>query len=186
MPKPDTIPQPSTQARIQTSTQTIVNTIIKQLEVDLAMQIQAAKDAHEAATHSESVAENKYDTFGLESSYLAQGQQKRVEQINQALIYFCQLTFNDNCAPNADSQLIAPLSLITLKAIEDEQILTFFLANHSGGLKINVNGLSMRVLTPESPLGCALLDKEIGDDVEMMIKGVMTSFEITAVELASI
>ena len=38
----------------------------------------AAKQAHDAAINEESVAENKYDTFGLEASYLAHGQSQRV------------------------------------------------------------------------------------------------------------
>ena len=39
---------------------------------------QAAVDrAYEAATHEENIAENKYDTLGLEASYLTQGQSRR-------------------------------------------------------------------------------------------------------------
>ena len=42
--------------------------------------INAAKRAHDTATGTESVAENKYDTFGLEASYLAHGQSVRVAE----------------------------------------------------------------------------------------------------------
>ncbi len=48
----------------------------------------AAKQAHQAATGDESVAENKYDTFGLEASYLAHGQSQRVIECEQDWLLF--------------------------------------------------------------------------------------------------
>ena len=44
------------------------------LEAQLHNAKEAAKAAHDAATHEESVAETQYDTLGLEAAYLAQGQ----------------------------------------------------------------------------------------------------------------
>ena len=59
--------------------------LLEKLEVDLDVLQRAAQTAYEAATHEENVAENKYDTLGLEASYLATGQARRVEQIRQSL-----------------------------------------------------------------------------------------------------
>ena len=59
--------------------------LLEKLEVDLDVLQRAAQTAYEAATHEENVAENKYDTLGLEASYLATGQARRVEEIRQAL-----------------------------------------------------------------------------------------------------
>ena len=55
--------------------------IIDKLQADLAVAKDALKASHEAATHAESKAENKYDTRGLEAAYLADGQRKRVHEI---------------------------------------------------------------------------------------------------------
>ena len=59
--------------------------LLGKLEVDLDVLQRAAQTAYEAATHEENVAENKYDTLGLEASYLATGQARRVEAIRPAL-----------------------------------------------------------------------------------------------------
>ena len=59
--------------------------VLEQLAKDLLQAEQAAQAAHETATHEENIAENKYDTLGLEAAYLATGQVRRAEAIRQAL-----------------------------------------------------------------------------------------------------
>jgi hypothetical protein len=54
--------------------------IIARLEADHALQLQAAKTAHAAATHEENIPDNKYDTLGLEASYIAQGHANRAQE----------------------------------------------------------------------------------------------------------
>src|SRR3989344_7944608 len=62
---------------------------LERLAEDLVQAEQAMRAAHETATHEEKIAENKYDTLGLEAAYLAAGQAKRVEEIKQSLA-LCQ------------------------------------------------------------------------------------------------
>src|SRR3954467_14708012 len=56
---------------------------------------QAALAAHEAATHSESKAEDQYDTRGLEASYLAGAQSKRAAQWEEVLSIFRHIDLKD-------------------------------------------------------------------------------------------
>ena len=62
--------------------------VLKRLAEDLLQVEQAARVAHEAATHEENIAENKYDTLGLEAAYLAAGQTRRAEAIRQAMAHW--------------------------------------------------------------------------------------------------
>jgi hypothetical protein len=55
----------------------------------------AAQTAYETATAEENIAENKYDTLGLEASYLATGQARRTAEIRQALLTYQQLLLRD-------------------------------------------------------------------------------------------
>ena len=59
--------------------------VLERLAEDLLQAEQAARAAHETATHEENIAENKYDTLGLEAAYLATGQARRAEAIRQAI-----------------------------------------------------------------------------------------------------
>ena len=67
--------------------------IIDKLQADLRIAKDALRASHEAATHAESKAENKYDTRGLEAAYLADGQRRRVAAPTKATgctaFYFC-------------------------------------------------------------------------------------------------
>ena len=64
--------------------------VLDRLAEDLLQTELAARAAHEAATHEENIAENKYDTLGLEAAYLATGQARRVEAIRQAMAHWRQ------------------------------------------------------------------------------------------------
>ena len=55
----------------------LVNQIIQQLTGEVEVLFKAARAAHAEATHEQSKAEDKYDTRGLEASYLARGQSRQ-------------------------------------------------------------------------------------------------------------
>ena len=59
--------------------------VLERLAEDLLQTEQALRMAYEAATHEENIAENKYDTLGLEAAYLATGQARRAEALRQAM-----------------------------------------------------------------------------------------------------
>lgn len=153
----------------------VLEAIVQKLEQDLQTQIKAAQDAHDAATHSESVAETKWDTFGLESSYLAQGQQKRVEETAATLQAFREIT-----PSKTDEREFIELN--TLVSVENEGLcLHFFVAVTGGGVKVTVDGKMVTVITPKTPIGQKLLNKEAGDWVEIPSKGVITEYEIVQI-----
>src|SRR3954452_15257803 len=64
---------------------TILQEVIRSLSEAFAVAVDAAKAAHEAATHEENVPDNKYDTLSLEASYVAQGQANRAQELRWAL-----------------------------------------------------------------------------------------------------
>ena len=66
----------------------LLRKIIEHLTKDLAVYHKAARAAHAEATHEQSKAENKYDTRGLEASYLARGQSRQAAEIVQAIEQF--------------------------------------------------------------------------------------------------
>ncbi len=50
----------------------------KEIDLQLQQAVESAQQTIEAATHEENKPENKYDTRGLEASYLARAQSERV------------------------------------------------------------------------------------------------------------
>lgn len=150
--------------------------ILDQLHSDLTQAQQAALTAYEAATHEENIAENKYDTLGLEASYLAAGQARRVEEIRQALSAWEKLRLR----PFDAQQGIQLGTLVWLADAEgSEQCL--FLGPDGAGLKLLLDGQEVRVVSPRAPLGQRLIGRGEGDQVELRMGSSIHLFEVLRV-----
>lgn len=138
----------------------ILNKIIALLTEDLKILTEAARTAHAAATHEECLPDNKYDTTGLEASYVAQGQANRAQEIRHALETYKALV------PKPFGE-VTPIRLTALVSLEDVNGngRKVFLGPNAGGLKLIDGDEEYIVVTPESPLGKALLGSVCDDEV---------------------
>jgi transcription elongation GreA/GreB family factor len=151
--------------------------VLDKLAVDLDIAQRAAQTAYETATHEENIAENKYDTLGLEASYLAAGQARRVEEIKLALT-LCQTMQLRAYDDQRGIEVGALLGLVD----ENDRQQWLFLAPDGAGLKVDVVGQPVTVITPRSPLGKSLLGKFEGDEVEILVGGARQQFAVTEVK----
>lgn len=136
--------------------------ILAELEIVHQSAVDAAQRAYETATDDENAAENKYDTLGLEASYLAHGQSKRVAECEADVMVFKKLEPLEFLSDT-------PVAIGALVYIEDEmggeQII--FLSPVAGGLKIKFNNKEITLITPSSPLGKALFTCFVDDEIEV-------------------
>lgn len=140
--------------------QELVRIFTTHLQEELEMLIAAAKATHEAATHEESKPENEYDTRGLEASYLAGAQAKRVSEIREVLMQFQTLEFKD--FSSSDQVLSTALVEVTI----DGRKATLLFMPKGGGVNLKLNGNTIQIVTPHSLLGEAILGSKVGDEVE--------------------
>lgn len=112
--------------------------------------------AIDEATGDESKAENKYDTRGLEASYLARGQAERVLGLRR------QLGWLDSARP-PQGGVVGVGSVVALD--EDGDVRWLFVVPEGGGRRVPVGDSEILALTREAPLGRALFGKEPGDAV---------------------
>src|SRR5688500_10512804 len=70
----------------------LIKKIVSQLATELEVYIRAAQASRAEATHEQNKAENKYDTRGLEASYLARGQSRQLAEIEDAIETFQNLS----------------------------------------------------------------------------------------------
>lgn len=162
--------------------------VLAQLAQDLLQAEQGARTAHETATHEENIAENKYDTLGLEASYLATGQARRAEAIRQAISQWQQFRPRAYDAGQG-IQLGALIELVDAEAQppppppSQQQQLLFFLGPEGGSMKLRLgSGPPVQVISGASPLGRALLGKQEGDEVEIQVASRRQRFEVLRVE----
>ena len=141
----------------------LLKAIIARLEADLAPSLHAARTAAAGATDEQNKAENKYDTRGLELSYLAAGQGRKIAEAEATLEQFRTLALRD-FGPLDPIDLSALVTLESRAKTAGAQPL-YFLAPRGGGTEVRCAGRDVLVITPQSPLGQQLLGRRKGDRI---------------------
>ncbi len=156
------------------SKQPLLDQITEQLQQVLDNALFAANEAHQNATHSESTAENKYDTLGLENAYLAHGQSMRVEALQQVLAHYQQWQLIDFQADDA----IGLGALVQVTSQQGQQR-HFLLGPLHGGLQLLWQGQQVILITPQTPVGQQLAARYLGDEITLPDAGHNHRYEIT-------
>lgn len=146
--------------------------LLGKLEAEHEALIAKATEAARAATHEEARPENDKDTRAIEASYLARGQAARVEALGETLT---RLRFLD-LRPRTEVVEVGCL----VELVMDEREGLYFLVPMGGGEEIEVEGATVRTLTPAAPLGRALLGRRVGDDFELRLGRTLRDVELLA------
>jgi len=153
----------------------LIQKVISYLQQELSILLEAAENAHLAATDEQSVAETQYDTLAIEASYLAEGQSRRVLELSQSIVLFQKLVIKENF-------LTISLGALVKLAQDEENSHWFFLAPAAAGFKTSIEDKNITVVTPNAPMGKALLGKEIDDDIEVKLATQYLTDSIIAIE----
>ena len=138
----------------------IITGLLEVMESNLRRQFNANKNASDGAINAESRAETKWDTCGLEASYLARG---HALQFKQTAAQVDELR-----AMEAQSFVGKQIGVGALVKVDsDGGTMFFFLMNHGGGTELKLEFGEVTVVTPESPIGIAILGKNQSDRYEL-------------------
>lgn len=129
-----------------------------QREYDSVREAQQA--AQEGATHEETRAEDPKDTRAIEAQYIARGLAERVEELQRAVEALARLPLTATTVVGTS---------MSQKDGEVEKI--YFLVPVAGGETIELDGQAIQTLTPQSPLGAQLADREVDDEFELELPG---------------
>ncbi len=143
----------------------LLQRIVATLKAEVALFAQSAQATHEEATHEENKAEDKYDTRGLEASYLALGQAKQAEETALAVQAFAALALRDFLPDDV-------ISLGALVAVESRgRTAHYFIGPRAGGTEVEDEAGMVVVITPQSPLGRQLMGRRKGDALALDVGG---------------
>ena len=113
----------------------LLKAIIARLDAELALSLHAARIAAAGATDEQNKAENKYDTRGLELSYLAAGQGRQIAETEAAIGQLRTLALRD-FGPLDPIDLSAVITLESRKKTADTQPLYFLAPREHARLAI--------------------------------------------------
>jgi hypothetical protein len=153
------------------SKEAVLKGFIEKFKAEHAALIQSAKAAHQAATHEESQAEDRHDTFAIEASYLAAGQAVRVEELDRTIV-----EFESFLAGTSPRSTIAVGDLVSYAC--EGAITHAFLAKNGGGTKLTLDGVTIQVISPTSPLGDELIGRKAGEEFELELRGSVRDYRI--------
>ena len=134
----------------------LIQTLIVQLEEKFKILQASALEAKEAATNEESKAENKYDTRGLEASYLAGAQAKRAKNLQDSIYVFSKIKeeeLNSTGQVAMYSVLSAELEAENENPDSESQMSEkkFLIVPNQGGLTLELDGQTYFCLLYTSP-----------------------------------
>lgn len=162
-------------ARLILKKAAIIAKIIEVLTGELEGYTRSARAAHADATSEQSKAENKYDTRGLESSYLARGQSRQAAEVMRAMQQFGALVVREF----ADGEAIHVGALVVLERKGER--LTCLVGPGAGGTEVLCEGRGVLVITPDSPMGQQLIGRKQGERVEIGAGRASVSYRVASV-----
>ena len=138
---------------------TIINLVRDAVQAKYQRMLEAARETAAGVTDPENKAENKYDTRGLEASYLAAGQGEQVEALAEAVMMLQPSAF-----PKFDATDEIAAGALVEGEIGNERLF-YLMAPKAGGITCQYQGCEVTVLTPDAPLRQKLLGLKAGDAV---------------------
>jgi len=153
----------------------IIQKITARLVAELEVYFRAAQFSRAEATHESNKAENKYDTRGLEASYLARGQSKQAAELEAAIAEYQKL----GVKKFAPGDAIAVGALVELEHGGEKSF--YFVGPRAGGTEVVHDRKEILVITPQSPLGESLLGKKSGDTPQLTFGGTKAAAKILSV-----
>lgn len=135
--------------------------LLEALKANLNATLSAAENAKEGSNHEDAIAKSKYDTHGLELSYFAGSQFERARAV-EAKIAILENTFFNEFQPDDEINIGA---LIQLRNGQ-KKVQTYLMSDIGAGLDIEYQGEKIIVISPESPLGEAILGLSQGETVD--------------------
>ena len=135
----------------------IVTLILERLREEFESRRRISKSTRQEGNDAESKAESKYDTLSIEENYLADGLARQALAAAAAIADIEKLPLREFGGG-------APIDVGALVELEFADANEwFFLAPSGGGTEVLYEGVTITVITPDSPLGSQLPGARPGD-----------------------
>jgi transcription elongation GreA/GreB family factor len=154
----------------------LIQAVVSKLTQEREVFLKAAEAARAEATDEQNKAENKYDTRGLEASYLARGQSQQVAELGTAIVEFEKLA-DRRFAHNEPIDMGA---FVELQQGRDRSL--YLLGPRAGGTEVQFGRDEVIIITPQSPLGSQLVGSKQGDVLKLSLPGNQDTYRVVKVE----
>lgn len=130
--------------------QQIINQVIAELEQELTLRHQANTRCNDSARFSAAQTGKQRDTTGFEAAHLARGHARQHQTLTRQIETLRQMKIENFAGQEIDIGALVEVEI-------DTEPCFYFLLDGGGGKEITINGQVITVVTPESPIGQALM-----------------------------
>jgi transcription elongation GreA/GreB family factor len=157
----------------QIDKKTLLAAIRQRISVQLQGLLASQRATQEGAVHEETRAEGAKDTRATEASYLARGLAERAESLRSDLERL------DAFAPALldGTEPAQPGALVRIEE-EGRGDSVYFLLPFGGGESVTLDGSTIRVISPLSPIGRMLVGRERGEEFSIDLPRGETLFAV--------
>lgn len=129
---------------------TVLDEIVRMLEEELARHLNANAQSNAGAVFSAANAGKQRDTTGFEAAHLARGYASHAMELRHQIDELKATEIEDFTGQEIDVGAMVEVDV-------DGEIDYYMLLNCGGGTEVKAGGKTVTVITPESPLGSALM-----------------------------
>jgi len=147
---------------VKVDKQSLLIALRERMQAKLDSLIEAQSTVQSGAIHEENRQEHPKDTRAIEAGYLARGLAERVETTADMVAALAALKLRPFGAEN-------PVALGAVVVLEDERGAesVYFLVPAAGGEAFELQDETVHTVTPEAPLGRALIGRYLDDEVTL-------------------
>jgi transcription elongation GreA/GreB family factor len=153
----------------------IVGELVKKVTNELEKINQAYITTKNLVQNGDLKSDGKHDTRGTEINYLADGQRKRIAELEQELELLGDIPTNNQ---ESDSTI----SIGSIVEIElNGNTRKYFIAPTAGGTMLSIDGEAILVISVFSPIGSEALSLNLNDSFEIDLKGETREYMIKSI-----
>lgn len=154
----------------------LLKAMVSALEEELKAVLKSAHSAYQGATHEDAISKSKYETHGLELSYLAGSQFERARILKQQILSLTNTQFKF-FKDSDEIGVEALVSLSSAKKIENH----YFIYGIGAGLKLKIQDKTVQVVSPESVIGNDLIGAFCNDTILIERASQVEEWEVVSV-----
>jgi transcription elongation GreA/GreB family factor len=148
----------------------VIDAVIQKMEEELARPVQATGHSNAVTAFSAANADKQRDTTGYEAAFLARGYARHCIDLVHQLDQLKDLKVEDFSGQEIDIGALVEVEM-------GGEIDQYLLLSCGGGTEVKVDGQQTTVITPDSPLGAALMGNIEAGFIELPsgLEGVILS-----------
>lgn len=156
----------------------VISALADQIREQLATAAKALEDAQDSIQSGDDRARNRGERGVIqEKAWLMEALVNRVDTLREA-----SATLSRVDGGPRERVCLGCLVEVELDLESAPEARTYFFHSSYGGASVEVDGRTVTVLTPQAPMGRALLGKEADDDFEVRLEGKVIEGSVTEVD----